>query len=99
MHPVTEQKERLPMKRAILAAALSTGVALTAMGTAHAAQGCGPGFHRGVYGACRPNYGPRFGYGPGPGPAVGVFYPGRGYWYGGRYWGQRFRYGGGWRYR
>ena len=29
------------------------------------AQGCGPGMHRGPYGACRPNYGPRgYGYGP-----------------------------------
>ncbi len=28
-----------------------------------AAQGCGPGMHRGPYGACRPNFGPR-GYGP-----------------------------------
>ncbi len=27
------------------------------------AQGCGPGMHRGPYGGCRPNYGPRR-YGP-----------------------------------
>ena len=38
-----------------------------------AAQGCGPGMHRGPYGACRPNFGPR-GYGPryGYGPRRGV---------------------------
>ena len=30
-----------------------------------AAQGCGPGMHRGPYGACRPNGGPRgYGYVP-----------------------------------
>ena len=30
-----------------------------------AAQGCGPGMHRGPYGACRPNVRPRgYGYGP-----------------------------------
>ncbi len=27
-------------------------------GAANAAGGCGPGFHRGYHGACRPNYGP-----------------------------------------
>lgn len=34
-----------------------------AAGIALVAQGCGPGMHRGPYGGCRPNYGPR-GYGP-----------------------------------
>ena len=36
---------------------------LGASGITLAAQGCGPGMHRGPYGGCRPNYGPR-GYGP-----------------------------------
>jgi hypothetical protein len=34
-----------------------------ASGITLVAQGCGPGMHRGPYGGCRPNYGPR-GYGP-----------------------------------
>ena len=75
-------------------------LALSLASAAQAAQGCGIGFHRGPYGGCRPNYG------PGPyvrpvigGPVIGVYYPGRGYWYGGRYWRNRYRYGPGWRYR
>ena len=83
------------MKTLLLAAA-SIGVALSAVPAAYAAGGCGPGFHRGPYGGCRANFG------PGPvvaGPALGVFYPGRGYWDGRRYWANRYRYGGGWRYR
>ena len=82
------------MKRILLAAvaAATLGAGTTA---ADAAQGCGPGFHRGYYGRCIPNGGPGF-YGP---PRVGVFYPGRGYWYGHRYWGARYRWHGGWRYR
>ena len=84
------------MKR-LLFAALGAGLALTAAAsTADAAQGCGPGGHRGPYGGCRANYG------PGPvvvgGPALGIFYPGRGYWDGHRYWGHRNAWHGGWRY-
>ena len=68
---------------------------------AEAAQGCGPGFHRGPYGHCRPN-------GPAAGPGVGIavgplvignFYAGHGYWDGHRYWDHRERWHGGWRYR
>ncbi len=33
------------------------------------------------------------------GPRVGVFYTGRGWWDGHRYWGHRYRWHGGWRYR
>jgi hypothetical protein len=33
------------------------------------------------------------------GPRVGVFYAGRGYWDGHRYWGHRDRWHGHWRYR
>ncbi len=51
---------------------------------AQAAQGCGPGFHRTVYGYCRPNYG---GYYGAPG-----YYRGGGYAYRGAY-GRRV-YGG-----
>ena len=83
------------MKR-ILSAALGAGLALATVSAAQAAGGCGPAFHRGPYGGCRPNFGARPGV---AGPAFGVFYPGRGYWDGRRYWGHRYRYGGGWRYR
>ena len=83
------------MKTKLMTAA-AIGVALTAFGTAQAADGCGRGFHRGPYGHCRPNYGPGV---VAPGLAVGVFYPGRGYWDGRRYWMHRERWHGGWRYR
>ena len=85
----------------VLLAALAAGTLMTATVPADAAQGCGPGFHRGPYGRCFPNgrgYGR--GYGPGgPVLVVGNFYPGRGYWDGHRYYHNRFRNGGGWRYR
>jgi hypothetical protein len=32
-------------------------------------------------------------------PAIGVFYAGRGYWDGHRYWRHREHWHGGWRYR
>jgi len=81
------------MKKLILAS-LVASAAVMAIAPAEAAQGCGGGFHRGPYGGCRPN-GPVFV----GGARVGVFYPGRGYWYGGRYWGHRYGWHGGWRYR
>ncbi len=90
------------MRKTLAIAALAVGAALTALSPASAAQGCGPGYHRGPYGGCRPNRGPVV---RGPvvvvprGPAMGVFYPGRGYWDGRRYWANRYRYNGGWRYR
>ena len=80
----------------ILLAAITAGAALTAMAPADAAQGCGPGGHRGPRGYCHPNYGPAF---VAPGLRIGFFYPGRGYWDGHRYWGQRYAWHGGWRYR
>ncbi len=33
------------------------------------------------------------------GPRIGVYYGGRGWWDGHRYWGHRDRWHGGWRYR
>lgn len=33
------------------------------------------------------------------GPRIGVYYGGRGWWDGHRYWGHRYRWHGGWRYR
>ena len=82
------------MKKLMLGA-LVASAALAAVSSAQAAQGCGPGGHRGPYGGCRPNVGPAFV----GGPVIGVFYPGRGYWYGGRYWQNRYAWHGGWRYR
>jgi hypothetical protein len=83
------------MKKLVLAG-LAAATMIGAAASADAARGCGAGFHRGYYGRCIPNR--SYGYGP-RGPAIGVFYPGRGYWYGGRYWGHRYRWHGGWRYR
>jgi len=83
-------------KKALLAAAVA-GVALVSVTSANAEGGCGAGFHRGPYGGCRANGGPVV-VGVG-GPAIGIFYPGHGYWDGHRYWGHRDRWHGGWRYR
>jgi hypothetical protein len=80
----------------ILLAAIAAGVALTAVAPADAAQGCGPGAHRGPRGYCHPNSAPRW---VAPAVRIGVFYPGRGYWDGRRYWGHRYAWRGGWRYR
>jgi hypothetical protein len=80
----------------LLLATVALSSAVIAAAPAEARQGCGIGFHRGYYGRCIPNRGAIVGR---PGPVIGVFYPGRGYWYGGRYWGHRYRWHGGWRYR
>jgi len=79
----------------IIFAALIAGSALTAVSSANASEGCGPAFHRTPYGDCRPNRRPIVVVGP----AVDVFYAGRGYWDGHRYWWHRDRWHGGWRYR
>jgi hypothetical protein len=84
------------MKKILMALAAG-GALLAAAVPAEAAQGCGAGFHRGPHGRCLPNRGPR--YGRPRGPVVGVYYPGRGYWYNNRYWHNRYRHHGGWRYR
>lgn len=81
----------------ILLVALAAGTAVMAIAPAEARQGCGPGFHRGLHGACRRN--DRRAVEVVRAPRTGVFYPGRGYWSGGRYWHQRYRWHGGWRYR
>ena len=85
------------MFKKVLMAAVVTGMTVAAVSSANAAGGCGPAFHRGPYGHCRPNGG------PGPVvvgvPAIGVFYAGRGYWDGHRYWQRRYAWHGGWRYR
>ena len=86
----------------LMIAALGVGVAVMAVSSADAANGCGRGGHRGPYGHCRPNRGPGPGpvvVGPGGGLVIGNFYGGRGYWDGHRYWQHRDRWHGGWRYR
>jgi hypothetical protein len=83
----------------IMLVLLAASAAVAGTSAAEARQGCGPGFHRGPYGGCRPNGG------PGPvavvpgGLIVGTYYPRQGYWDGHRYWQHRDRWHGGWRYR
>ena len=83
--------------RKILLAAIAASTALVTVSPAVAAQGCGRGFHRGYHGRCIPNHGPRHYYGRAP--VIGVYYHGRGWWDGHRYWHHRYRWHGGWRYR
>jgi hypothetical protein len=72
------------------------GAALTAAAPVEAMGGCGPGFHPGPYGHhCFRNGGAAVVVAPG----IGVFVGGHGYWDGNRYWGHRYRWHGGWRYR
>ena len=82
----------------LLAAILLTGVAtIGATTAADARDGCGRGGFRGPGGHCRVyRAGPV--YGGGPRLIVGRRYD-RGYWDGRRYWQNRYRHHGGWRYR
>ncbi len=75
---------------------LCAAAALSTASVAYASGGCGVGRHRAPNGGCYPNGG---GVVVAPGLALGVFYPGRGYWDGHRYWGHRYAWHGGWRYR
>jgi hypothetical protein len=87
------------MKR-FLAIALLAGATLTAT-AAEARDGCGRGGWRGPAGHCRYDRGPGV-RGPvvvAPGLVIGNYYRGRGYWDGHRYWRNRYRHHGGWRYR
>jgi len=77
--------------------AMTAGAALTAISSAEARQGCGAGFHRGSCGHCRSNRRPTV-VAVGV-PRICVFYHGRGYWNGHRYWRDRYRGHGGWRCR
>jgi len=90
------------VKLFLFAAAAALGLSATVPAApADARQGCGPRAHRGPGGYCQPDRGPR-GYRVAPrGPryAAGRYYPGRGYWHRERFYRQRYRYGGGWRYR
>ena len=91
------------MMQKLLLAALAAGTVMVAAAPAEAREGCGPGMHRGEYGRCFPNGGPRgpvaVGIPGGPALIIGNRYEGRGYWDGHRYWQHRERWHGGWRYR
>lgn len=81
----------------IVTLALAAGLALGTATIAEARQGCGPGFHRGPAGYCRPDHRESVVVTP-RGLIVGNFYAGRGYWDGRRYYQHRRHHGGGWRY-
>ncbi len=83
--------------KTMLALAVATTAVIGAMSTADARDGCGRGFFRGPAGHCRPMGGPRPVFVAVP--RIGIFYPGRGYWDGRRYWAHRYHHHGGWRYR
>ena len=72
--------------KGIILAAVAACTTLVATAPADARQGCGTGFHRGPRGACVVN-------------RAGGFYRGYGYWDGRRYYQNRYRFHGGWRYR
>lgn len=91
------------MKR-LLMVALLAGTAFGIAAPAEAQGGCGHGWHRGIYGNCRPNHGVDYiavgpsGYAMPVGPEIDLFYPGYGYWDGSRYYMHRDHWNGGWRY-
>lgn len=82
----------------LFAVALLAGAAMLGTTAADAREGCGRGSHRGPAGHCRSEYRGR-GVVIAPGLTIGRFYNGRGYWDGRRYYQNRYRHGGGWRYR
>ena len=91
------------MKR-LLMAALLAGTAFGIAAPAEAHGGCGHGWHRGIYGNCRPDFGVDYiAVGP-AGDATPVareldmFYSGLGYWDGNRYYMHRDHWNGHWRY-
>ena len=65
---MTKEPVRAPtvLRRLLPAALLAAGLAvpLATAGAAEARDGCGLGGHRGFYGYCRPNLGPRVFYRP-----------------------------------
>jgi hypothetical protein len=65
---------------------------------ANAAQGCGPGFHRGPHDRCLPNADATHVAVTPHGLVVGTYYNGHGYWDGHRDWQHRHRVNNAWRY-
>jgi hypothetical protein len=72
----------------------AAAVAMTALPAtpASAREGCGPGFHRGPAGNCRPNRGTQMRW------MEGHYYRGQGYWHQNRWYHQRHRNNGTWVY-
>jgi hypothetical protein len=89
--------------KAALVGGLALGaVAATTPADAGVHVGIGIGVGGPVYGGGFCYHHPhRCGYGPGyyAGPRIGVYYGGRGWWDGHRYWGHRYWGHGGWRFR
>ena len=87
--------------RKIVLSLIAAGTALAVASPALAREGCGPGGHRNYNGRCVPNRGGPVYVDRGPSVrlVIGNHYPGRGYWDGRRYYQQRYRHHGGWRYR
>jgi len=87
-------------KAALVGGLALAGLAATTPANAGVAVGIGIG-GPGYGGHYCYNHPHRCGYHAGyyAGPRIGVFYGGRGWWDGHRYWGHRERFHGGWRYR
>src|SRR6185312_292798 len=85
------QLEGTPMRMAYLASMAALAALIAGTAPAFAAGGCGYGWHRNIYGNCRPN-------GPGWGGVVvapGYYgYGAPGYWHGGYYRGGAYYPGG-----
>ena len=96
------------MRKALILTVAGVASLVAFSPTAMARDGCGDGWHRNAFGDCRPNvyyhryYGARDPYYGRErviiDPEVGVFYSGRGYWGGDRYYMHRTWDGDDWRY-
>ena len=76
-------------------AGVSVGIGIGAPGYAHPhARWCYRHPHR-----CGYRNGGYYATGYSGAPTIGVYYGSRGWWDGHRYWGHRYRWHGGWRYR
>ena len=99
------------MRRALIMTLAGVASLAAFSSAAVASDGCGDGWHRNDYGDCRPNgYSHRYYRGRDDAylydrdrdvvvaPDIGVFYPGRGYWDGDRYYMHRRWEDGDWHY-
>jgi hypothetical protein len=83
--------------RFLTALGVASALAMIASTPAAARQGCGPGFHRGPNGMCRPNRG-RYSRYNRMRWVEGHYYAGRGYWWHNRWYRHRRRRNGVWIY-
>jgi hypothetical protein len=97
------------MRKALILTVAGVASLVAFAPAAQARDGCGDGWHRNIYGDCRPNvyhryYGARDRYLYDRDRDVvldfdiGTFYPGRGYWSGDRFYMHRSWDGDDWRY-